>query len=101
MNRMRSLRDVLFNNPKIAPERNAIMFEGRWRTFGELQTRVGAVSAALKRTGIEPGDRVAVLLHNQPEFIESYFAVTGAGAIFVPLNWRLHAVEHTALLADA
>ena len=101
MNRMRSLRDVLFDNPKIAPGRNAIMFEERWTSFGELQARVGAVGAALKRTGIERGDRVAVLLHNRPEFIESYFAVTGLGGIFVPLNWRLHAAEHAALLADA
>lgn len=101
MNRMRSLRDVLFDNPKIARECNAVMFEERWVSFGELQARVGAVGAALKRTGIEHGDRVAVLLHNRPEFIESYFAVTGIGAIFVPLNWRLHAAEHAALLVDA
>jgi acyl-CoA synthetase (AMP-forming)/AMP-acid ligase II len=101
MNDTRSLRDVLFANPKIAPERKAIMFEGRWRTFGDLQARVGMVGAALRRAGVGPGDRVAVLLHNRPEFIESYFAVTGLGAILVPLNWRLHAAEHAALLVDA
>lgn len=101
MNRIRSLRDVLFDNPNISPERKAVMFEGHWRSFGELQARVNAVGAALGRAGVERGDRVAVLLHNRPEFIESYFAVTGIGAIFVPLNWRLHAAEHAALLADA
>lgn len=101
MNRMLSLRDVLFHNPTIAPERNAVMFERRWRSFGELKARIGSLGAALKRKGIAGGDRVAVLLHNQPEFIESYFAVTGMGAIFVPLNWRLHPAEHAALLADA
>lgn len=98
---LNSLRDVLFANPAIATERNAIMFDGRWLTFGALRTRVGQVAAALKRSGIGRGARVAVLLHNRPEFIESYFAVTGIGAIFVPLNWRLHAAEHAALLADA
>lgn len=98
---LNSLRDVLFANPAISPERNAIMFDGRWLSFGALQTRVGHVAAALKRSGIGRGDRVAVLLHNRPEFIESYFAATGIGAIFVPLNWRLHAAEHAALLADA
>jgi acyl-CoA synthetase (AMP-forming)/AMP-acid ligase II len=101
MNHLRSLRDVVFGNPKVDPERNAIMFEGRWRSFGELQARVGAVGAALQRMGIARGDRVAVLLHNRPEFFESYYAVTSTGAIFVPLNWRLHASEHAALLADA
>jgi acyl-CoA synthetase (AMP-forming)/AMP-acid ligase II len=101
MNRMRSLRDILFGNPRVAPERNAIMFEGRWRSFGEFQARVNSVGAALKRMRVARGDRVAVLLHNRPEFLESYFAVTGIGAIFVPLNWRLHASEHAALLVDA
>ncbi len=101
MNRLRSLREVLFANPRIAPGRNAVLFDGRWRSFGELQARTGAVGAALARSAIGRGDRVAVLLHNRPEFIESYFAITGTGAIFVPLNWRLHAAEHAALLADA
>lgn len=98
---LRSLRDALFKNPMIAGERRAILFEGAWRSFGDLQRRAGAVGAALLRAGVGYGDRVAVLLHNRPEFIESYFAVTGIGAIFVPLNWRLHAAEHAVLLADA
>lgn len=101
MKEIRSLRDVLFANPRIASEHKAVMFEGRWQSFGRLQARVGAVGAALRREGVGPGDRVAVLLYNSPEFIESYFAITGLGAIFVPLNWRLHASEHVALLADA
>jgi len=101
MGQLRSLRELLFDNPKIAPERKAILFEGRWRTFAELQARTGAVGAALRQAGIGRGDRVAVLLQNRPEFFETYFAITGIGAIFVPLNWRLHPAEHAALLADA
>lgn len=101
MDDMKSLRDVLFANPRIAPEGNAIMYEGRWRSFATLRARVASVAAALQREGVRPGDRVAVLLHNQPEFVECYFAITGLGAIMVPLNWRLHAAEHAALLADA
>ncbi len=101
MKDIQSLRDVLFANPRISADRKAILFAGRWRSFRELQERTAAVAAALRREGVEPGDRVALLLHNCPEFIESYFAVTGSGAILVPLNWRLHAAEHAALLADA
>ncbi|MDR0479048.1 MAG: long-chain fatty acid--CoA ligase [Burkholderiaceae bacterium] len=101
MSAIQSLRDILFNNPRMAPERKAILFQGRWQSFAQLQARVSALGAALKRSGIERGDRVAVLLQNRPEFIECYFAVTGIGAIFVPLNWRLHVVEHATLLNDA
>lgn len=101
MKDMRSLRDLIFANPRVAPGRKAVMFDGRWQSFGELQRRIGRVGAALRRAGVVPGDRVAVLLHNRPEFIEAYFAVTGIGALLVPLNWRLHPAEHAALLADA
>lgn len=96
-----SLRDVLFANPRIDPDRRAVLFGGRWATHGELRGRVAAVATALRREGVEAGDRVAVLLENVPEFIETYFATTGMGAIFVPLNWRLHAAEHVNLMQDA
>ena len=96
-----SLRDVLFANPLIDPDRPAVLFGGRGATHGELRRRVSAVAAALGRDGVAPGDRVAVLLENVPAFLEVYFAVTGTGAIFVPLNWRLHPAEHVNLLQDA
>ena len=101
MEGMSSLRDVLFNNPRIAVDRPAILFRSHWTTFGQLQANVSAVAAALRRAGVGPGERVAVLLENCPEFIAAYFAITGIGAIFVPLNWRLHPSEHVSLLQDA
>lgn len=96
-----SLREVLFANPRIDPDRPAVLFGDRWTTHGELRRRVSAVAAALQRDGVVPGDRVAVLLENVPAFLEVYFAATGMGAIFVPLNWRLHPAEHVTLLQDA
>ncbi len=96
-----SLRDVVFANPYVDPDRPAILFGERRCTHAELRRRVAAVAAALRRDGVEPGDRVAVLLENVPAFLETYFAATAMGAIFVPLNWRLHPAEHANLLQDA
>ena len=101
MDQLISLRDVLFANPRIVPERRAILCDSRWMTFGELRSRVLAVASALHREGIRPGDRVALLMENCPEFIVCFFAITGMGAIVVPLNWRLHPSEHVTLLQDA
>ena len=96
-----TLRDVLFANPKINANRPAVFIDSHWVTFGQLQEGVSAVASALHRDGIRFGDRVALLLENSLEYIVSFFAVTGIGAIAVPLNSRLHPSEHAKLLRDA
>jgi len=95
------LRDVLFANPALAPAREALA-DGEVRlSYGDLQRRVRQAGNALIGAGIGHGDRVAVLLENCHEFVELFYAVTGIGAIFVPLNYRLSAEEHAAILGDA
>ncbi len=46
------------------------------------------------------GDRVAWLGYNCPEMLVLLFALARLGAILVPLNWRLTAAEHRAILED-
>jgi acyl-CoA synthetase (AMP-forming)/AMP-acid ligase II len=59
------------------------------------------VAHALKGLDIGLGDRVGLLLMNESEFIETFFAVAKIGAVNVPLNWRLVADELEFILADA
>jgi len=101
MDGLRTLRDILFANPNIIADRPAIRADSHWMTFGQLRARVSAVASALDHDGIRSGDRVALLLDNSIEYIVSFFAITGIGAIVVPLNWRLHPSEHVKLLQDA
>jgi long-chain acyl-CoA synthetase len=75
------------------PEKTALVFEDRRTTYRELDRRVNRVANGLLLAGLRKGDRVAVLLHNGPEFIELYFACARSGAIFVPLNNLLKARE--------
>jgi len=49
---------------------------------------------------VQKGDRVAWLGYNSPEMLVLLFALARLGAILVPLNWRLTAAEHKAILAD-
>jgi fatty-acyl-CoA synthase len=49
---------------------------------------------------VKKGDRVAWLGYNHPEMLVLLFALARLGAILVPLNWRLTAAEHKAILAD-
>ena len=70
-------------------------------TFTDLNLRTNQVANALSAAGVEQGDRVALLMMNSAEFIESYFAIAKLGGVVVPLNWRLVADELEFILKDS
>jgi long-chain acyl-CoA synthetase len=76
------LRRSAFNNAN----KTALVFENQRMNYGELNQRVNCLANSLLQMGLLKGDRVAVLLHNGPEFFEAYFACAKSGAIFVPIN---------------
>jgi len=82
-------------------ERTALASEGTRSTFRELYDRVGGMAASLRRVGFETGDRLAILLPNEPEYIELAYACAWLGVIAVPLNTRLSLTEIDHVLADA
>lgn len=94
---------LLKKRAEICPGREAFVeFERNRRfTFAELNARSNRVANALLHHGIAPGERVAVLLKNSIEFIETYFAAAKIGAVLVPVNWRLVAAEIAYILEDS
>ncbi|MFK8049790.1 MAG: long-chain fatty acid--CoA ligase [Halioglobus sp.] len=74
---------------------------GRRFTFTQLNQRSNRVANTLIANGVKPGDRVATLLKNGIEFVESYYAIAKVGAIMVPVNWRLVANEIAYILNDS
>lgn len=79
-----------------------VEFEKQRRfTFFELNQRANRTAHSLASLGIKPGDRVATLLKNGIEFIETYYAIAKIGAVMVPVNWRLLANEITYILDDS
>src|SRR5580704_11279765 len=83
------------------PELTAIAAAGSRPTFRELHDRVGRIAAALRKRGFEAGDRLAILLPNEPDYLELVYACAWLGVIVVPLNIRLSATEIDHILADA
>lgn len=79
-------------------QHSAIEFRGAATNYAQLSTRVDGLAAGLRALGVGFGDRVAYLGNNHPSFIESLFATTMLGGIFVPLNTRLSIVELAQLL---
>jgi long-chain acyl-CoA synthetase len=83
------------------PERAAFAAGEQRLTFRELHDRVGRIAGALTRHGFKTGDRLALLLPNEPEFIELIYACAWLGVIAVPLNTRLSEKEIDHALVDA
>ena len=70
-----------------------------WATFA---ARTAAVAAGLRHEfGVAPGDRVAIVMRNRPEYLEAMFGVWHAGLVAVPVNARLHRDEIAYILEDS
>ncbi len=74
---------------------------GRFREQAQAHARAGRLAAALVDAGIGRGERVAVMLRNDIEFLEVSLAVAAAGANPVPVNTHWRAPEVAHVLADS
>ncbi|MGV0836854.1 fatty-acid--CoA ligase FadD5 [Mycolicibacterium thermoresistibile] len=82
------------------PEATALRFMGQTTTWAELEHRVTKLAGALRRRGVQFGDRVLILMLNRTEFIESMLAANRLGAIAVPVNFRMTPPEIAFLVND-
>jgi len=78
---------------RTTPARTALVYGEERLSYGELQRRVSVVAGMLRRRGIRPGDVVAVLMKNSAAFVEIALAVSHAGGVLLPINFRLSAAE--------
>jgi acyl-CoA synthetase (AMP-forming)/AMP-acid ligase II len=74
---------------------------GQRLSYAELNTRCSRLANGLVERGLHSGDRVATLLMNGPEFVETFFGVAKVGGVIVALNWRLVADELSFILTDS
>jgi long-chain acyl-CoA synthetase len=83
------------------PDKTAIILDDRRLSYAELDRAARGVATSLKARGVEPGDKVAVLIPNVPEFTIAYFGILYAGAAVVPINVLAAAPEVTYFLEDS
>ncbi len=79
----------------------SLWFEGRWVRSGELHDRAARLAGWLQEAGIEPGDRVVVLMANCPEVAIAYNAIWRAGAVVTPAIFLLPPAELEHILRDS
>ncbi len=82
-------------------EHVALVAGGRSLTWHQVDVAVDTAAAGLQALGLSPGDRVALVLGNVPEFVFAYFGALRAGLVAVPANTGSTATELAWLVADS
>jgi fatty-acyl-CoA synthase len=81
--------------------RTAIVCGEHRFTYAQFAERASLLAGALRKAGIKPGDRVALLSVNCHRLLEAYYGVLDAGAVLLPLNIRLAPQELAFILNDS
>ncbi len=84
----------------IDPDRPAIISAHGNRSFRELNARANQIARLLQERGFKPGDAIALLCGNRPEFIEVRFAAHRIGARLTTVNWHLSGEEIAYIVND-
>jgi len=93
--------EILARQARKIPGKTALVFEGKNFSYRELNARVNRLSHALLEENVKQGDKVAFVLYNGNESLESYFAAFKLGAVAVPLNYRLAPAEMEYALSNS
>ena len=95
------LHDIVMEGAKKHPQEIALIFRDQPQTFGELAAMVTRLSAGLEALGIQPGEKISLLLPNCPPFVWAYYAASCVGAVVVPVNPLLKPAELEYIWRDA
>ena len=83
------------------PDHPALRLDDLVLTYGQLREAAGRMSALLAAHGVQPGDRVGIMLPNVPAFPISFYGALAAGAVVVPMNPLLKSREVAYYLGDS
>lgn len=95
------LADVLRGHADERPDAPMLVTPEQTLTYGEADARANRVAQALLAEGVRPGDRVAFLDKNGPEYFDVLFGAAKVGAVDVAVNWRLSPAEMAFIVEDS
>ena len=98
-----NIAQLLQRSALVHGDRPAVLAGARLlHDYRQLAARVAALAGHLRgRCGVQAGERVAIFSANCPEYLEALHAIHWAGAISVPVNYKLHARELAHVLSDS
>jgi long-chain acyl-CoA synthetase len=92
---------VLARHGRERSDHPALVFEGTTMSFAALDRMAWQVYRALRAAGLGGGGRIAYLGKNSAAYFALLFGAARAGAVIVPVNWRLAPAEIAYIVADA
>ena len=95
-----NLAENLSMSAASTPDAPAVRLDDLELTYAALDDASARVAGLLAAHGVEPGDRVGIMLPNVPQFPVLYYGVLRAGAVVVPMNPLLKDRETALYLAD-
>jgi long-chain acyl-CoA synthetase len=96
-----NLASLLIDSATRDADHVAVKLDDAELTYGQLEEGSARVAGLLRENGVEPGDRVGIMLPNVPYFPVCYYGVLRAGCIVVPMNVLLKPREVKFYLEDS
>lgn len=94
------VHDLLLRSARERPHAKALTYQDHSRNYSSVAEQVLSMAAALRRHGIERGERVGVYLEKCIETVVGLFGAAAAGGVFVPINPLLKADQVAYILGD-
>lgn len=84
------------------PQKEALVFMGRTWTYEQLRSEAEKIASALRKMGVQKGDRVVLDMQNCPQLVITHFAILRLDAVVVPVNPmnRMEELKHYILDPD-
>ncbi len=96
-----NLSSLLEHSAARHPGHPAIRLDDFVLSYAELRKAAGRMSTLLTEAGVEPGDRVGIMLPNVPAFPVAFYGALAAGAVVVPMNPLFKSREIGYYLSDS
>jgi long-chain acyl-CoA synthetase len=96
-----NLANNLYEAAQMHPDKPAVRLDDTVLTYRELHARAASVAQWLVGEGLQPGDRVGLVIPNVPAFPVHFYGALLAGAVVVPMNPLLKQREVEYYLTDA
>jgi len=96
-----NLATILTASARRYPDNPAIRLDDLLVTYAELDNLTAHVAGWLRERGVEPGDRIGIVMPNVVPFPAFYYGVLRAGATVVPINPLLKSGEIEHYFADS
>ena len=97
----RTIGELVADAAELFADREFLRFPGASLSFADAHAASNRLAHVLIAHGVRPGDRVAIMMSNVPEWPLSWFAIGKAGAVAVPVNARYREADLGFVLADS